>query len=201
MREPVFLFDIGNVLIDFDLPGLLNKIVLASNAGLPALHRMWESYLFDVETGKLDDRHFFEAMAQEIELPWDYEQWVGQWMEVYEIDRVGHGLFSKLREKGHRVSMLSNLAPYNTAAIEKKFPKFFEYGCRPFFSYELGYLKPDARIYQAACEALQTTPEQCVFIDDLAENVAGARAVGMTALQFSREQPEDVIQYLEGYLE
>jgi putative hydrolase of the HAD superfamily len=49
-------------------------------------------------------------------------------------------------------------------------------------SAEVGMHKPQPEIYLLAAERLGVTPEDCVFVDDLRENCAGAEAVGMTAV-------------------
>ena len=53
------------------------------------------------------------------------------------------------------------------------------------YSHEVGYLKPDPRIYWAACERLGVSPETTVLLDDVQINVDGARAVGMRAITFT----------------
>ncbi len=49
-------------------------------------------------------------------------------------------------------------------------------------SAEVGLHKPQPEIYLLAAERLGVGPEDCVFVDDLRENCAGAEAVGMTAV-------------------
>ncbi len=51
-------------------------------------------------------------------------------------------------------------------------------------SAEVGVMKPAARIYHLAAEALGVQPAEAVFVDDFTQNVEGARAVGMNAIQF-----------------
>lgn len=51
-------------------------------------------------------------------------------------------------------------------------------------SCEVGLRKPDARIYQLTCELLNTPPEHCLFIDDLPENIKGAKACRMQTHHF-----------------
>jgi epoxide hydrolase-like predicted phosphatase len=51
-------------------------------------------------------------------------------------------------------------------------------------SAEVGLAKPDPRIYQKAIAALDVTTSEAVFVDDFVENVEGARALGMQAIQF-----------------
>ncbi len=46
-------------------------------------------------------------------------------------------------------------------------------------------VKPDAAIYHLALARFGLRPDQAVFVDDNADNVAGAEAVGMHAVLFS----------------
>ncbi|XVV02971.1 HAD-IA family hydrolase [Actinosynnema sp. CA-248983] len=47
---------------------------------------------------------------------------------------------------------------------------------------EVGFAKPDRRIYLVVAERLGLAPSHCVFVDDLAVNVRGAAAVGMVGV-------------------
>lgn len=55
-------------------------------------------------------------------------------------------------------------------------------------SAEVGLLKPDPGIYQLALQALGLPAGRVLFVDDFAENVEGARAAGLQALQFTGPQ-------------
>jgi HAD superfamily hydrolase (TIGR01509 family) len=48
-----------------------------------------------------------------------------------------------------------------------------------------GVRKPDPRIYLRACEKLGVSPEECLFMDDSKENVAGAAQVGLQAMHWN----------------
>ncbi|MGE3449487.1 MAG: HAD family hydrolase [Microbacteriaceae bacterium] len=50
-------------------------------------------------------------------------------------------------------------------------------------SCEVGMRKPEARIFQLVAERLGVPIERCVLLDDMAENVQGARAAGMQAIE------------------
>lgn len=50
-------------------------------------------------------------------------------------------------------------------------------------SAKVGVRKPEPRFYEIACELLQVTPEQCVFLDDLGINLKPAKAMGMTTIK------------------
>ncbi len=51
-------------------------------------------------------------------------------------------------------------------------------------SCRVGFRKPDPEIFAIAAERAGVAPQQCVLVDDLAENCAAARASGWTAVQF-----------------
>lgn len=51
-------------------------------------------------------------------------------------------------------------------------------------SYELGAVKPDPIMYETIAMRLGVLPEEAVFVDDRAEFVAGANAVGMHAIHY-----------------
>jgi hypothetical protein len=46
-------------------------------------------------------------------------------------------------------------------------------------SYEVGYVKPDPRIFQLAANALDTDPSDCLMIGDSAHDDVGGAALGM----------------------
>jgi putative hydrolase of the HAD superfamily len=55
-------------------------------------------------------------------------------------------------------------------------------------------LKPDARAYLDCANELGVKPRNCIFVDDQARNVQGARAVGMNAVHFDVRHPERSFQ-------
>lgn len=55
-------------------------------------------------------------------------------------------------------------------------------------SSKIGLRKPDPRIYDLMCEALEVDPKHCIYIDDLGINLKPARAMGMTTIKALNEQ-------------
>lgn len=52
------------------------------------------------------------------------------------------------------------------------------------YSHECGMAKPDPRIYDLVCERLGARPAETVFLDDVEQNVAGARGAGIHAVHY-----------------
>ncbi|HEV2150498.1 MAG TPA: HAD family phosphatase [Longimicrobiaceae bacterium] len=66
-----------------------------------------------------------------------------------------------------------------------------------FSSSFLGAMKPDGRIYRTALAVVQRAPDETVFVDDRAQNLEPARALGMRTLHFRGEQgPEALVHGL-----
>jgi putative hydrolase of the HAD superfamily len=61
----------------------------------------------------------------------------------------------------------------------------------------LGVHKPAREYFDAACAALDTPPERCLFVDDEDRNVRGARAAGLRAYRYTG--PDD-FRYLRAAL-
>lgn len=54
-------------------------------------------------------------------------------------------------------------------------------------SSKVGVRKPDPKIYEMMCEAIDVAPEDCVYLDDLGINLKPARAMGMTTIKVLNE--------------
>ena len=50
-------------------------------------------------------------------------------------------------------------------------------------SFVVGVRKPNPKIYEMACEALNVAPEEVVYLDDLGINLKPARAMGMQTIK------------------
>jgi putative hydrolase of the HAD superfamily len=83
-----------------------------------------------------------------------------------------------LRAAGLRTALLSN--SWGCQEYPRgDFPGLFD---AVVLSGEVGMRKPEPEIFRHAARVLGLDPAQCVFVDDMAPNVAAALACGMTAL-------------------
>ena len=105
-------------------------------------------------------------------------------------------ILSWLKEKNILVAMA-------TANGEEKTVKYLtELGIYEFFDRVIcadmvAYGKPYPDIYRYACEKLELKPEECVFLDDLAENVEAAKRCGWQGIVFTgREEANKELEAL-----
>lgn len=85
--------------------------------------------------------------------------------------------------RSYPLLLLSNTNAIHFRMIRENYPLMRHFDGY-VLSYEVGAMKPSARIYEAAIERAECSPEECFFTDDIAEYVAGAKAAGMDAVQF-----------------
>jgi len=187
MKPEYLIFDIGKVLVDFDFGVLLGRI--ASDSGRPVVlptGRDLETHNA-VETGIISDQEFVDYLNEFHGISWTVDTLIGVWQDMFTVNEIGYGLFREAIDRGLPVYTLSNISEHHVEAIERNWPGFFDGATKLFLSYEIGARKPDAGIYRHLLEDLGADGGQCLFIDDLPENVAAARAAGIQARQFIPE--------------
>ncbi len=118
------------------------------------------------------------------------------------IDRLFGGLspeqamidaVSSAREAGIRTGLISN--SWGTGIYERAPLRIFD---ATVISGDVGLHQPQPEIYELGAERIGIEATACVFVDDLRENVAGAEAVGMTAIL--HRDPAETIAELERVL-
>ena len=88
------------------------------------------------------------------------------------------GALRSARAAGIRTGLISNSMGAGRYDRDR-FPELFD---GVVISGDVGLHKPQPEIFLLGCEKVGLQPAECVFVDDLKENCAGAEAVGMTAV-------------------
>jgi epoxide hydrolase-like predicted phosphatase len=88
------------------------------------------------------------------------------------------GALRSARAAGIRTGLISNSMGAGRYDRDR-FPELFD---GVVISGDVGLHKPQPEIFLLGCEKVGLDPAECVFVDDLKENCAGAEAVGMTAV-------------------
>ena len=99
-----------------------------------------------------------------------------------------------LRLKHHyRVYLLSNTGALHWQHIVPRF-QLDQYCHDMLASYEVGAMKPAAAIFQAAEQRFELKAQSTVFIDDIADNVEGARRCGWQGIHHTNST--DTLRHL-----
>lgn len=199
MKPKIFLFDIGNVLMDFDLQILLDRLARDSGQPLRALSAQDVEMYCAAETGRISDQEYIDYLNAAYGLNWSIADYIQIWEEMFSVNPVGRSLFLGALERELPVYTLSNIAQHHMDAIEQVEPGFFQGATGLFLSYQMGVRKPHPDIYKQALAQLGVDGEQCLFIDDMPENVAAARAAGIQAYQFVPETYDQVKETVDSF--
>ncbi|MFC4873572.1 HAD family hydrolase [Negadavirga shengliensis] len=196
------IFDLGNVIYDIDYQLTFDKL----NSRLPEHEHekikefMVSTHHFDLETGKINEEAFRNGVraffGQEWEDGWIDEVWNSLLVDI-PLERLD--LLLSLKSK-YKLYMLSNTNAIHFKVVEEVFrkkipghwPALFD---RLFLSHEMGLRKPDMAIYQQVVKEIGAEPSQCLFFDDLEENLKGAKDAGLQT--FHINHPKALIRFFE----
>ena len=138
----------------------------------------------DMERGEVSFEQFYQFLSDKAGYRGSLHDFQATWSDFFDGPLPGiEDLLLRLRRK-YRLAFLSNSNEVHAGVIPKKFATLFEKDDRLIFSHRFHCAKPDLEMFQRALEVIGALPNQAIFVDDMVENVLGARAIGMTAFQF-----------------
>ncbi len=186
----IVVFDVGNVLVDWD-PRYLYRKIFTDTAEL-------EWFLREVCHGEWNiaqdaGRSWQVAEAEAIERHPKYAQQIrafrGRWHEMIAGPIAGSvALLEDLAAANVPLYAITNFAADTFAETRQRF-HFFRHFLGIVISGEIGIIKPDRRIYDRLAVDHAIDLQRAVFIDDSLKNCDGARAAGMPVIHFkSAEQ-------------
>ena len=177
--------DMGNVLLTFDssifyrqisesspyTPEQMTKIVTESSGLLRAFG-----------TGQISPQEFYKAVSHKLRITTDFDSFFSAYNDVLAPKPDVVDTLKKLETK-YRLILLSNTDVKHVEFIKRRFPELFFFDDY-VLSYEVGWMKPDPQIYQIALKRAKTRAGECVFIDDLEENIEVAAKMGIHTILF-----------------
>lgn len=181
--------DLGRVVLWFDNNIFLRK--LAERSGRPfeevkaAVHGNLELIrLFD--GGVLTPIQFYERVTRAAGAVIPYDAFFEIYDDIFSLNLPAVNVLARVKAAGYTTLLLSNTDPERFGFVRRRFPEIFFFDDY-VLSYELRLLKPDAAIYLEAARRAGSAPGECVFIDDMEENVKGAVAAGLKGIHYLPE--------------
>ncbi len=134
--------------------------------------------------GQASDDDVWNSVAESLQLDPSTRDQLRR--EYFANDRIDAALMEFIRglRRHVRVGMISNAWPGVRRYLETEFSIADAFDPL-IISAEVGFAKPDPRIYHLALEQIGVEAPAAVFVDDFEANVAGARWVGMQAVQYA----------------
>lgn len=180
------VFDVGNVLVDFQWDAYLDSMNLAPDVRAAVKQATWPTPQWEERDRGLrtqeEDIRVFQKLAP------GYEEEVRRIMEK-ENDSLHLFDYSRtwiqyLQSKSYRTYLLSNVSTHMLEGFREKMD-FLSQMDGAVFSCEVHSLKPEPEIYQVLFDTYHLKPEECIFLDDRVQNVEAARKAGMEGIVFT----------------
>ncbi|MDE5835640.1 MAG: HAD family phosphatase [Paramuribaculum sp.] len=183
------LFDLGGVIMNIDRNHCMEAF---KKLGMENTDNFLGEYsqtgpFGDLESGKISVAEFHQALRPLLPEDVTDEQMDEAFSDfLLGIPEYRLNALKELRKK-YKVYILSNTNPImwnNRIASEfaKQGGNLSTYTDGAITSFEEKVMKPDARIFEAACSKLNIKPEETVFLDDSEANTKAAAALGFETI-------------------
>lgn len=188
-RRPALIFDFGNVIAFFDFSRACavygRSSGLTGTAFLSQLReRGMTPLLHDYERGALSSEEFRRSLSAIAEVDMPHAEFAAAWTDIFRLNEPVADLVRALKARGYPLVLGSNTNDLHATHFRRQFAATLAHFDALVLSHEVGCLKPSPEFYLASARAAEAEPGDCVFIDDLAENVAGARDAGLLGVHF-----------------
>lgn len=189
MPKPVdtVVFDIGNVLIEWDPENLYSKLIpdpverhrflneiCTMDWNLQQdLGRSWEEAIDELTAIYPEHKDLIAAYSE-------------RWHEMVPGEVPGSvAILDELKIAGVPLYAITNFSSEKFTEAKSRFPFLASSFRDTVVSAEERLLKPDRRIFEALLTRNNLEAGACVFIDDSVKNVEGAREAGLEAVHFT----------------
>src|SRR5215467_1021193 len=181
------IFDYGMVLSQPQEPSALNNLLTITGLDRETFDGHYWTHRHAYDMGKLNGQTYWRQFATDTsieltatEIERLIENDVLMWCTINEPMLQWA---KSLAEAGLRIGILSNMGEDTLAYMRQEFSWLGDFDHHTW-SCELGIAKPDPAIYTYTCEKLGVAPSEALFLDDKAENIRAAEAVGLAGIQF-----------------
>ncbi len=197
--DPVVVFDLGKVLVDFDYSIAAKKIAARSANQIEDLHEFLSGspLLMRFETGQMNKQQFFAEVQKATGFTGDLDEFTGYFADIFVPIPQMLELHAELKSKKIPTYIFSNTNEIAAGHIRDKFP-FFGGFDGYILSYEVGAMKPVGKIYDALERMSGRRGADIFYIDDRSENVEAAAARGWRMVL--HESPEKTREALQKFI-
>jgi len=187
------LFDLGRVLVDYDHQATVAGIAVQSDADPATVQQLMTRYATALGVGDLDAEEFYQILVDEIGLRTDFATFIESYAAGIHRNEAALAYALSLQQRPDlSVAIISNTNSAHVRWLDKQLPELIQFEL-VMMSNEVALIKPDAAIFELAMELLNLLPTQCIFVDDIAENVEAAQSLGMAGIvhrDWAITQPE-----------
>lgn len=190
------IFDMGNVLLSYEPKIYVRKIIHDVNTAEAVLRELFQGPEWPMlDAGTLTEEDAVKRIQARIPQYAESVQCaMDGWDEMMTPLPGMLEIVAALKENGYRLYVLSNASLRFFSYYEQK--EVFHYFDGFVVSAKEKIVKPDPEIYCRLLKRFDLKAEECLFIDDMQQNIAGASKVGMYGHCF--EGADELKSYFKG---
>ena len=183
----VIFFDIGGVLLHIHPDKMISRISDITGINNEKVRASFPEKGHDIyEKGKMTNDEWYQTFKSALlnNSSLTEEKFWAAWAMILGEESKVIDILIELK-KYYKIWLLSNTNPKHIQdELDNKyiFPKLVD---GAIYSYDVGLRKPNKSIYIRACELANVNPAESVFIDDLIENIDGAKKIGINGIHFT----------------
>lgn len=186
MPIKAIIFDMDDVLCDYNVAARIAR--LSAFSGQTESHirtALWESDYFPrADRGEWTAAQCLAEFNTRLGHPLTRAEWVKARRTAMTPFNDMLGLAASLKTQ-IPIALLTNNDRLMAETVDELFPALRPlFGPHLYVSAELRRAKPDPAIFHDIVTRMGVTADETLFVDDLAENIEGAKTAGLRALQF-----------------
>lgn len=181
------LFDIGNVILPFDLGPAVQRLRARSRSADPAAWRKFDALKISYESGTLDRAGFLAAVRHTVGFAGEEADFAAIWTDIFTPNPPMDAFIEEQAVAGRPMYLLSNTNDLHVEYFTARYPIFGRFA-GAVYSHEEKLFKPDPAIFRVAIERFGLDPARTLYLDDLAPNIASARELGFQTLLYDWRQ-------------
>jgi len=184
-KYSVIVFDLGNVLINFDYNIAVKKFdEIEPNLGKKFLDHHKNNYHIHraFEKGMISEDEFIKIALAGVSHKVDPETFAKIYSDIFTLNKDVISLLPILKNK-FKLMLLSNTDPLHKKYGWEKY-EFLSHFDQLVLSFMVGSVKPEQKIYKAVQELSKVPPHEHLYIDDIADYIEIAKILGWDAVQF-----------------
>jgi putative hydrolase of the HAD superfamily len=179
------IFDLGQVLVTYEHQKTLAAVAALSRVSVAEVQTLYHEVAAAVGIGTLDAMGLHRFYVERAGVHEDAEQFFTAFgAGLARMDAALAYALELQARPGVAVGIISNTNEAHVYWLDEYLPELQQFDL-VIMSNEVGIAKPDQEIYRLALELLDVDARQAIFIDDIAENVYGAQALGLHGIVHS----------------
>jgi glucose-1-phosphatase len=176
-------FDLGNVLIFFNMDKMFNQLSQCTKIPVTALRQGYleDKILQKYETGRMSSEEFYRLLQSKSSFSFSFHEMMAAMADMFTPNTELWPVVEELKKQGARLVLISNTNECHFNFAYSHFPVLHLFDSF-ILSYEVGACKPEPLIFK---KALLEAEGRTFYTDDVPDFIAAGRAAGLDAELFT----------------